>query len=101
MSQSETPLTEERIREIHSNGLLHCDETLWRSLCDTALSAARLREQLDAIAKVAQADKDDLAKMRDGTKMTRAGLVEVIVYQQQELVEKQKYILQLEKARQQ
>lgn len=40
----------------------------------------RLRGRLSEIESAAKADEDDLAKMRDGTKLTRAGLVHVIAY---------------------
>jgi hypothetical protein len=45
----------------------------------------RLKARLDEIDAGAQADADDLKKMRDGTKLTRAGLVQLIVYQQQDI----------------
>jgi hypothetical protein len=48
---------------------------------------ADLLERLAEIDRLAKADADDLAKMRDGTKLTRYGLVEIIAYQQQEIAE--------------
>jgi len=44
-------------------------------------------ERLAEIDRLAKADADDLAKMRDGTKLTRYGLVEIIAYQQQEIAD--------------
>jgi len=44
-------------------------------------------ERLAEIDRIAKADADDLAKMRDGTKLTRNGLVEIIAYQQQEIAD--------------
>jgi hypothetical protein len=55
---------------------------------------AALREQLEQAQKRlseicagAKADAADLEKMRDGTKLTRSGIVEIIVYQQQDIRE--------------
>jgi len=50
---------------------------------ETTAAAERLAE----IDRLAKADADDLAKMRDGTKLTRYGLVEIIAYQQQEIAD--------------
>jgi hypothetical protein len=47
----------------------------------------RLRARLAEIEAGANADAEDLAKLRDGTKLTRAGVVQVLVWQQQELAE--------------
>lgn len=57
------------------------------SLRDAADEIDRLTERLAEIDAGAQADEDDLNKMRDGTKLTRAGVVRIIVYQQQEIRE--------------
>lgn len=48
---------------------------------------AAAEEKLSRIEQAANADAEDLAKMRDGTKMTRAGLVRVIAYQQEHIAE--------------
>lgn len=42
-------------------------------------------ERLESMVKAASADAKDLAKMRDGTKLTRAGLVMAIQYLQEDL----------------
>lgn len=42
-------------------------------------------QRLARIDEGVKVDADDLAKMRDGTKLTRAGLVEIIVYQNEEI----------------
>lgn len=47
--------------------------------------AEQAEQRLASIDASAKADADDLAKMRDGSKLTRAGLVEVIKYQQDDL----------------
>ena len=54
-----------------------------------ALSKERdkLRSRLDEIDAGAKADEADLAKMRDGVKLNRWGLVQIIVYQQQDIKE--------------
>jgi hypothetical protein len=48
---------------------------------------AELEGRLADIDAAANADAADLAEMRDGTKLTRAGLVQVIQYQQQDIKE--------------
>jgi hypothetical protein len=55
----------------------------------SALTArvAELEGRLADIDAAANADAADLAEMRDGTKLTRAGLVQVIQYQQQDIKE--------------
>lgn len=58
---------------------LPCDDSaLLRLIADVDRLEARLAE----IDKWVKADADDLAKMRDGTKLTRAGLVATIVESQ-------------------
>ncbi len=49
---------------------------------DELVAAKNRLAEIDAGVK---ADAEDLAKMRDGTKLTRAGVVEIIVYQQQDI----------------
>jgi BMFP domain-containing protein YqiC len=58
--------------------------------------AERLRTRLAEIEAGANADAEDLAKMRDGTKLTRAGVVQVLVWQQQEIRERDAKIKDLE-----
>lgn len=40
----------------------------------------RMKATLDRIRKAAEADQNDLAEMRDGTKLTRAGVVQCLEY---------------------
>ena len=59
---------------------------------DYAAEVTKLRAELDAktsrlkeIESAVQADDKDLNQMRDGTKLTRSGLVETIMFQKQDL----------------
>jgi hypothetical protein len=58
--------------------------------------AAALEARLAAIDAASKADAEDLAKMRDGTKLTRSGLVEIIKHQQQDIEKLQSRIVELE-----
>lgn len=57
------------------------------ALREAADEIDRLTARLAEIDAGAQADEDDLNRMRDGTKLTRAGVVRIIVYQQQDIRE--------------
>lgn len=46
-----------------------------------------MHARLEEIRKGCESDEADLAKMRDGTKLTRSGLVTLLVYQQQDIAE--------------
>jgi hypothetical protein len=46
-----------------------------------------VNDRLREIDEATKADADDLEKMRDGTKLTRTGLVSIIVYQRQDIDE--------------
>lgn len=46
-----------------------------------------LRSRLEEIRKGCEADEADLKQMRDGTKLTRSGLVTLLVFQQQDIAE--------------
>ncbi len=59
---------------------------------EAELAALRTRceqaeQQLATIKEASEADAADLAQMRDGTKLTRAGVVEVIRYQQMDIAD--------------
>ncbi len=60
--------------------------------CEIAVAFIRwskdLKARLSRIQEAADADAADLAEMRDGTKLTRAGLVMLIQYQKEELDER-------------
>lgn len=52
-----------------------------------AAQLAEAQEKLASIQRSVDADEADMAKMRDGTKLTRSGLVEVIAYLKEQLAE--------------
>ena len=69
-----------------------------------ARAAAKAAGETDASRRLAEieaaanADAADLEKMRDGTKLTRSGLVSIITYQQQELAAARAELTRSEKA---
>jgi hypothetical protein len=63
------------------------DEQQAAQLSALTARVAELEGRLADIDAAANADAADLAEMRDGTKLTRAGLVQVIQYQQQDIKE--------------
>lgn len=68
----------------HATTAVLAQVDLTKLLATTQAQLDEAQARLSAIGAASKADADDLAKMRDGTKMTRAGLVEIIVYQQQD-----------------
>lgn len=53
------------------------------------------RQRLTEIDAASKADADDIEKMRDGTKLTRSGLVTIIKCQQQDIAERDDDLLAL------
>jgi chromosome segregation ATPase len=68
----------------------YCRAQMAIAYVEQAAQLAEATAKLERLAEIdrhAQADAADLEKMRDGTKLTRSGLVQIISYQQQELAE--------------
>lgn len=79
------------IRERHATNdcrtytMIHAEHRQCHEDCRTLLRRVdELEERLARIAAVAEADAQDMKQIRDGTKLTRHGLVETIAYWHEE-----------------
>lgn len=72
---------------LKDGGCRPMEKTALVAVCELLQERDDLRDKLQRIADGAKADADDLAKMRDGSKLTRNGLVSLIVYLQEDVAE--------------
>jgi chromosome segregation ATPase len=84
------PCAPEHCPNCNGRKVVDATTSLGKWIAEQAAEIAELRvkaTRLDEIERAAQADADDLEKMRDGTKLNRWGLVQIIAYQQEDIAE--------------